>query len=567
MEDTRFSAWLPFILLGAGAIALLLTCILNINPTPIAEPLFRTLAIVQGALFAIVFSIIILGVRLSANRYSPRVAELYRSDAAYLWTFVVFGVSIGANLLGLYVLSSSDILLRFFVVLGGVLAVVAFWTLYQFVSYILQQTTPEGILQRIDDHLSPDHIIEQAERAAAELVEPNPFLILVSVINSAIEDGDDTTAEIGLEIAGRRTSDVLEHASEDSFEEDAPLTVAVEELCTNRLIGVAHNALANNLPEVARETLDSFQTIVSSAAENGADYITRHALRGLFEITGTVNFDIRADRVRSAAIKAGANALQSVLENERWAVLSEGIKLMGWRVAQSIQNRGEDAPRDTRYGTLFIRWVPTLLEEVVERLDVEVRDDDMDWSVGDLIGEDEVSNEEAVFHGFFLAMAEMTSALIRYQVRTGTQLVRWQYISRGWSKCFETTPEAFTSLRRTWLSTMLYIDYLFRNLSEHRPYLFQAEIRRSVPREFVNETIDRILEGRLEARGQIDLIPGRMDPTEVPGLTGVNSPPNVETDREFEEWLEIQREIGSGSGGFVSPDNELLDEDSDESPE
>jgi hypothetical protein len=50
-----------------------------------------------------------------------------------------------------------------FVIFSGILAVVAFWTLYHFVSYILKQTTPGGILQRIENHLSPDYIIQQAE--------------------------------------------------------------------------------------------------------------------------------------------------------------------------------------------------------------------------------------------------------------------------------------------------------------------------------------------------------------------------------------------------------------------
>lgn len=569
MEDSPFPSWTPLILLGSAVVALLLTVVVNVDPRPVAKPVLRTLAIVQGALFAIVFSIIILGVRSSANRYSPRVAELYRLDSAYLWTFVVFGGSIGVSILGLYLLPSPALLLRYFVVFGGVLAMVAFWTLYQFVGYILQQTTPEGILQRIDDHLVPEYIVKQSERAAVGLAEPNPYLILISTINSAIEDGDDTTAEIGLQIVGRRTRDVLEHGTGDRLEVDGPLADAIEELCRNRLVGVAHNALANSLPEVAEATLDSFQTTVEVAADAGMDHIALYALEGLFEITGTIDFDIRADRVRRESINTGVDTIHTVAEGERWAALGDGVRVMGWRVAESIQERGGEARHDAGYRSLFIRWVPALFEEVVNQLDIEVRDGDIDWSRGILFGEDEISDEEAVLHSFFLSTAEMTSAVIRYQVRTGRPLVGWQYVAQGWSSGFAAIPEGFMSLRSTWLSTMLYIDYLCQHLGENRSRVFQNEIRRSVPSELIDEMIDRILASELEPRGPIDIIPGMMDPTEVPALTGFNAPPEIEADREFEDWLELQRGMRSRlkSGGWGAPDDDFFDEDEEDALE
>lgn len=566
MEDSPFPSRIPLILLGSGISALLLSFALNVNPAGVAEPVLRTLATVQGTLFAIVFSIIILAVRLSANRYSPRIAELYSSDSAYLWTFIVFGGSIGTNLLGLYLLSATPTVLRFFMILGGILAVVAFLTLYQFVSYILQQTTPEGILQRIDEYLSPNLIIQQAEQAASRLAKPNPYLILVTVINSAIKEKDDTTAELGLQIVGRRTRDVLEFATEDDLEEDAPLTDAIQELCTNRLVGITHNALDNKLPEVAEETLASFKTIVSASLEYGAKHIARFALEGIFEITGTVNFDISADRVRRESIESGVKALQTLVDNEQWSILKNGIRIMGWRVSQSIMNRGEDAPRDTNYGTLFIRWVPSLLERTVNQLDVEVRDVHMNWSSGNLISDDDASNEEMILHGFFIAMAEMTSALLRHQIRTEDSLTRWQYVARGWLKCFEAIPEELASLRSTWLSTMLYIDYLSQNLLESQSHVFQTEIRRSVPGEFIDETIDKIREGTLQPRAPIDMIAGIMDPTEFSALTGPTSPPDIEADRGFEEWLNLQQGFRSRSetGGFGSLDDEFFDIDTEE---
>ncbi len=558
MDDSPFPSRVPLILLGSVVAGILLTISGLVDPSSAAKPVLRTLATVQGALFAIVFSIIILGVQMSANRYSPRTGELYRSDSAYLWTFIVFGSSIGVCLFGLYLLPTPGFFLRLSVISGGILAVVSFWTLYQFVGYILQQTTPEGLLKRIEDHLTPDYILEQAERAATDMAEPNPFLIIVSTINSAIEDGDDTTATIGLKVIGRRTRNALVHVPRDPLEENSSLTEVIEELCTIRLVSVAHNALANSLYDVAEEALDTFQTIAEEAADTEADHIVIYAFKGLFEITGTIGFGLRADRVRKRSIETGVDTLHTVVEHERWEALGNSIRVMGWRIAESIQERSDEAHRDAGYGSLFIRWGPSIFEEIINRLDVEVRDEDIDWISGMLIAPDEMSDEESVLHAFLLAMAEVTSAVIRYQIETGEPLVRWQYVARGWSKCFEAVPEDLTSLRSTWLSVMLYIDYLLQNLDDDQSRVFQREIRRAVSGEFVDMTIDKVLSSELDPTGPIDMIPGIVDPTEVPALTGISAPPDVEEERNFENWLELQSgmrsRFQSGSSGSSAED-------------
>jgi hypothetical protein len=387
----------------------------------------------------------------------------------------------------------------------------------------------------------------------------------VSVINSAVGEGDDTTAEHGLQIMADRTRNVLNYSAEKHLAEGSPLADVTKELCTSRLVDIAHNALANNLFEVAEKTLDGFQIIVSAAAEAEADHVIRYSLEGLFEITGTIDFDIREDIVRRESIESGTKTLQTIIENERWPALKDGIRLMGWRVAESIQNRGKDERRDTIYGTLIINRIPPLFEEFIDQFNGDVRDADIDWTIGMFIGDGDISDEEAVLHGFYLAMAEMTSALIRYQIQTDQPLVKWQYIVRGWSKCFEVIPREFTSLRAMWLGTMFYIDCLLQNLLHDDTHVFWSEIRRMDTGQIANETSDRILSGGLSPRGPIDTIPGRMNPTELPPLS-ISSPPQIETDREFEEWLEMKDGswTRSQTGGFGWSDDRTFKEFSDD---
>ena len=117
---------------------------LSMDLSAVGTSIFSTLAIVQTSIFAIVFSVVILGVQLSTSQYSPRLPDLFRSDAIYLRTVGIFAVSIGASLLGMFVYGYVDgFWTQLWMYLSGVLAIVAFVSLFDFVDRTLEQSTPE----------------------------------------------------------------------------------------------------------------------------------------------------------------------------------------------------------------------------------------------------------------------------------------------------------------------------------------------------------------------------------------------------------------------------------------
>jgi hypothetical protein len=153
--------------------------------------------------------VVILGVQLSTSQYSPRLPDLFRSDTIYLRTVGVFAVSIGFSFLGLFAYGYVDgFWIELWVYLSGLLAIVAFVSLFDFVDRTLEQSTPEGILDRLEDDLTASQIIDQAEASSDDHREPDPFLVVLSVINSQINERDAAAVYLGLDIISRRVNEV-----------------------------------------------------------------------------------------------------------------------------------------------------------------------------------------------------------------------------------------------------------------------------------------------------------------------------------------------------------------------
>ncbi|KAA9396311.1 DUF2254 domain-containing protein [Haloarcula sp. CBA1130] len=139
------------------------------------QQVFATLASIQAAIFAIVFSVVVLGIQLSTSRYSTRLANLFRSDGGYKKTVGIFVASIGIDVIGLLAFTHvSPFTLRLLTSLALGLAIVSFTVLYFFVDRTLEQTTPEGIIKRVKQELTPQQIISDAEAADDDPSETDP---------------------------------------------------------------------------------------------------------------------------------------------------------------------------------------------------------------------------------------------------------------------------------------------------------------------------------------------------------------------------------------------------------
>ena len=90
MAEGSLSRWAAIIVFPLFTISTVLVACFGQNIGANGDRILTTLASTQAAIFAIVFSIVILGVQLSASRYSPRLVSLFRNNSAYKFIIGLF---------------------------------------------------------------------------------------------------------------------------------------------------------------------------------------------------------------------------------------------------------------------------------------------------------------------------------------------------------------------------------------------------------------------------------------------------------------------------------------------
>lgn len=511
--------------------------------------ILTTLAIIQASIFAIAFSVVILGVRLSATRYSPRLASTFRNDPAYRWTVGIFGVSIGLNIAGLYFIGNVDPWpLTVLTTISGLGAIGAFWTLYDFVNQTLEKTTPEGILSEIEKDLTPASIIEDAHASADDPRERDPFLVLISVIHSTISEQDRVSTFLGLVILRERIADLLENAPTEEFDENSPVDESLENVCVDQLPDLIEDAVEEDLTQSAIEVTETAEAIGEAAIENDVGRVIEHVIRGQSQVIDSLGFETSDERLRKEVMDKASDVLKSAAEDRVWRGAAVGARVMAWMAAASIMRRDEDQAFGRPYTSLLILTYPKLLNKACESDDEKSDHPISTWLRGQ---EMDVQPVELMIASCYGAMAELTSAAIRYEIRTEQRLLRWESIAFGWTDGFDgLTDTELVSIQELWYGTILYLEYLEFITPDDVMQNFNPRASFEADSEFAQATINKILDEELDPRPRVDFIPGSVDPIEMP-LTGQKSPPVTDPETTFHEWLETRQGVRGSSVGFL----------------
>ncbi|TKX84668.1 DUF2254 domain-containing protein, partial [Halorubrum sp. SS5] len=511
-----------------------------------ARSILSTLVRVQAGIFAIVFSIVILGVRLSASRYSPRLAKSFSSDSTYRVTVGVFAFSIAIDIFGLFVVGAvSDATLRVVLASSGILAAGSFVSLYGFVNQILERTTPEGILSHIEDKLTPKSMLEEAELSADDAAHPDPFQTLISVINSTIEEHDRASSALGLSIFGDRVSALIKQNGK--AEEDSPVDQTIEYVCKDQLPLILEQAVNEELTETAIQSTETAGTIGEAAIKEDSNRAVEHVVRGQAGLIDNLPYETNVERVRTEVIETSQELVSAAAENQVYTGSAVSARFLGWTAASSIMKRDIEDGRNQSYTSLLIRHFPSLISTVAES-DMEVNDLTYHQWLRAQNSEhvEPVTPVEQLIGSVYGSMAELTSAAIRYELKTGQQIVRWESVASGWSSGLDSlTQMNLDEMAQLWFGTTLYLEYIARESSSDIMSGFDSYGRHRVTRDIGEETVEKIQDGRLDPTARIDFIPGGVDPIKHP-LTGHKTPILQDPDRTFTEWINTQPFIFRG---------------------
>lgn len=499
--------------------------------------IFSTLAVLQATIFAIVFSVVILGVQLSATKYSPRLAELFIKDTKYRNTVIFFAISIGFSVIGLYLfpLENFVLLITGYIIIAGIFASLAFLRLFCFVNQTLKNTTPEGILKQIRDNLLPELIVRKANAKKDSKLNRDPFQVIESLILSFIRDKDTVASVSGLKILTEKTSNLIQETEQDRFEKDSPLDESLEKLCEERIPNFLEESLEEQLIETATEVNNTIESICETAIEREIDSVIEYLHAGQISLITKIGFENREERVRREVIDSVSDTLKKAKEVERFSPLYKGNRLLGFYAAASVMDRKAEQTNGRMYTNLLLLHFPKIMTLSDKKLEDHTYDN---WMMMPHPHKDAKPVDKFI-GTCYGSMTELTSALLRFEIRTEKTIVDWESISVGWNKGFKNLPPNLTNLRELWFGTMLYLEYISYFTSDNVMQGFRI-MDRERSGEFMENTIEKILRGVLDPSKQIDMIPGYVNPLEMP-LTGYKKPPISDPEVEFHDWLKNNR--------------------------
>lgn len=505
----------------------------------ISTSILTTLVLAQASIFAIVFSVLIFGVRFSASRYSPRIATEFTEDRSYKVTVGIFAGSIGYDILLLYLVPGlPDYLLTGLTIAAAWLATVAFLKLYVFVNETLQRATPEGILAYLEEHLTPKTILAEAKKSVQESTNRDPFIILISVIRSAIEQADRVTSSIGLGILGDAISELLKTISEDEFQEGKAIDQSLEKVLNNDIPTIVKEALDADITQIATESVETAEDIGETAIDEKLDRPLELVIRGQTDLISTIGYSSDAERVRKEVIDTSRGLVKDAAGKGLYDSSAIGTRLLGWTSAMSIMNRNQDQRHGGRSYTILISSFYSTLAEALDSDPSLTEYRNTAWLRRRTT---DVNPADLLVWACYDSMAELTAAGIRYELRIKTRFLNWNLVADGWMEGLRSLQKTdLEMLPRVWFGTILYLCYV----AEHTPGEimpdFEPRIYLSVNSEFATETIRMILAQDIDPRSRLEHTPGGVNPLEYP-RTGSRSPIVKDAEIEWEDWLEQQR--------------------------
>lgn len=537
--------WLFVFLLSF--ILFVIAIVSNYDPTLSGKAVLSTLARAQTGIFAVVFSVVVLGVQLSTSQYAPRLATDFITDSTYRWTIGIFGASIGLNVLSLFLFGHlPEFVLTLALALSISVAVGAFLTLYQFVNETLEKTTPEGILSHIRDTLYLESMITGIEESADKSTSPDPFLALISVIHSFISEKDRSSASLGLDILAGRVSALVGSSAGENIKEDSPVDQSLETVCVDQLPNIVEEAVDNDLAQIGLKVSETTETIGEAAIENDSGRAFHHLITGHVDLIDTLGFESEDERIRTEVMDTSKDLLKSGAANGLWESTAIGTRRLGWISAASIMMRDIEDGQNNRYGSLLILCFPKLLETAANSYATFRNHSIQEWLRLQRLDCHSVAR---LINSCYGSMAEITSAAIRYELRTEQRIVDWKSVAYGWSEALETLDQTnLESMTQLWFGTVLYLEYLDTVSPDHVMEGFNPHARHRVSKETGEQTVEMIENGNLDPSSVVEFRPGGVDPVEMP-LTGTKIPIVPDADVSFQDWVSNQPFLFD-SGGF-----------------
>jgi hypothetical protein len=180
-------------------------------------------ALVQSlaTIIAIVVTLTLVALQLTASAYSPRVIDIFKKDWIMWLLLVLYGLSIFFGLFVLEMIGGTyqnlirlGVSLEFCVFLVYSMGVIAFVGLFCHVGNVISILNPENIIKRLSEDITRENVLKHIKSVEANKkdrkkpVDKDPILPIVDIIRSSIMKYNYELAKNGLEAIADRTIEI-----------------------------------------------------------------------------------------------------------------------------------------------------------------------------------------------------------------------------------------------------------------------------------------------------------------------------------------------------------------------
>ncbi|NQE45912.1 hypothetical protein C5S31_07820 [ANME-1 cluster archaeon GoMg2] len=253
----------------------------------------------QAAIVAIVITLTLIAVQLTASAYSPRVIDIFKKNPdmwillgcygfSIFYGFIVLKLVEGAE--GEFVSQSAiwslgwvSISFESYVSLAYWLGAFTFVALFLYMINIINLLRPENIIKRLAIEITKENVskfiesVEENEKDRKKPVEKDPILPIMDIIHGAVMKYDLETVRVGLKAV---TDQMIEIIDSDSREK------IIKCFC-NHFRRVRMLTVDKMDEEATGEVIKSLETFGRSTAKKNLGYATQKITRSI-ELTGVL---------------------------------------------------------------------------------------------------------------------------------------------------------------------------------------------------------------------------------------------------------------------------------------
>ena len=290
----------------------------------------------QAAIVAIVISLTLIAVQLSASAYSPRVIRIFRNNPDVWLLLGLYGMSIFYGLLILKTIRDGDLSkiplfnypIETHIISVYFLGIFSFLMLFRYILSIIDLLNPTNIINRLKIDITKDNILNSQE---------DPIQPIMDIIHGSIMKYDLETTRVGLKAV---TDQVLEIIGPDDEKK------ILEWFC-NHLYRVSRLA-------ISKEDEDSTVEVIKCLAKFGKSTAEKKLKDAISQVTETLG-GVGGDSVKKGLEFATSDALNylgkvgsAAAKNKLKDVAKQAAGIIGFVGKKSAEKGFEEATAAAR---------------------------------------------------------------------------------------------------------------------------------------------------------------------------------------------------------------------------